>query len=63
MKTTRFTESQIVKALKDYKGGKKVVALCFKLGITQNNLYDWMKKYAAIDGEQLRRLKELEEEN
>jgi putative transposase len=63
MKTTRFTESQIVQALKEYEGGKKAEALCRELGITQSTLYNWKKKYAGLDGEQLRRLKELEEEN
>lgn len=63
MKTTRFTESQIVQALKEYEGGKKAEAICRDLGITKNTFYNWKKKYAGLDGDQLRRLKELEEEN
>ena len=63
MRTTRFTESQIVQAIKEYEGGKKVEVICRDLGITRNTFYNWKKKYAGLDGDQLRRLKELEEEN
>jgi putative transposase len=63
MKTTRFTESQIVHALKDYEGGKKAEVVCRDLGITKTIFYNWKKRYSGMDGEHLRRLKELEEEN
>ena len=63
MKTTRFTESQIVQALKEYEGGKKSEVICRDLVITKTTFYNWKKKYSGMDGEQLRRLKELEEEN
>jgi len=41
MKTTRFTESYIIQALKEYEGGKMAEALCRDLGITQSALYNW----------------------
>ena len=63
MKTTRFTESQTVQAIKEYEGGKKAEAICLELGITRNTFYVWKKKYSGLDGDQLRRLKELEDEN
>ena len=63
MKKQRFTESQIVQAIKEYEGGKKAEAICRDLGITRNTFYNWKKKYSGLDGDQLRRLKELEEEN
>lgn len=63
MRTTRFTESQIVQAIKEYEGGKKAEAICRDLGITRNTFYNWKKKYSGLDGDLLRRLKELEEEN
>jgi putative transposase len=63
MKTSRFSESQIVQALKEYESGKKAEVICRDLGITKNTFYNWKKKYAGLDGDQLRRLKELEEEN
>jgi putative transposase len=63
MRKTRFTESQIVKALQEYEAGKKVEDLCRELGINKNTLYNWKKKYSGMDAQHLRRLKELEEEN
>ena len=63
MKTTRFTEAQIVQALKEYEAGKKVEAICRDLGVKRATFYNWKKKYSGMDGDQLKRLKELEEEN
>jgi len=60
MKTTRFTESQIVHALKDYEGGKKAEVVCRDLGITKTIFYNWTKLFSGMDGEHLRRLKEFE---
>lgn len=59
MKKSKFTESQIAKALKEYEGGRKVDDLCRELGVTAATFYYWKKKYLGIDSEQLRRLKEL----
>ena len=63
MKKTRFTESQIVKALKEAEGGRPVAELSRELGINPQTFYNWKKKYSGMNGDQLRRLKELEEEN
>jgi putative transposase len=63
VKTSRFTESQITQALKEYEGGKKAEIICWNLGITKTTFYNWKKRYSRMDGELLRRLKELEEEN
>lgn len=63
MKTTRFNESRIVQVLKEYDGGKKAEVICRELGITRSTFYNWKKRYAGMDGDQLKRLKELEEEN
>lgn len=63
MKKSRFTESQIIQALKEYDSGKKVDDLCREMGINKNTFYNWRKKYGGMDVQQLRRLKELEEEN
>ena len=63
MKTTRFTESQIVQALKEYEAGKKVEDICRNMGVNRATFYNWRKKYSGMDGKQLKRLKELEEEN
>ena len=63
MKTTKFSENQIVQAIKEYEGGKKAEAIWRELGITQTTFYNWKKRFAGMDGDQLKRLKELVEEN
>ena len=63
MKKTRFTESQIVKALKEYDGGRKADDLCRGLEISKATLYNWKAKYGGMESSDVKRLKELEEEN
>lgn len=63
MKKSKFTESQIVKALKEAEGGRSVTDISRELGINAQTFYNWKKKYSGMNGDQLRRLKELEEEN
>ena len=63
MKKKRFTEEQIVKVLKEYEGGREIKDLCRELGVTSATFYNWRKKYNGMDSSQLKRLKELEEEN
>lgn len=63
MRKTRFTETQIVKALKEAEGGRPVTDISRELGINTQTFYNWKKKYSGMNGEQLRRLKELEDEN
>lgn len=63
MKKSRFTESQIVHALKEYEAGKKAEDICRELGINRQTFYNWKKKYGGMETQDLKRLKELEEEN
>lgn len=63
MKKTRFTETQIVKALKEQESGRKVQDIARELSIDTSTFYYWRKKYGGMDNQQLKRLKELEEEN
>lgn len=63
MKKSRFTETQIVKALKEYELGKSTEDLCRELGINKATFYNWKKKYGGMESNELKRLKELEEEN
>jgi putative transposase len=63
MKKTKFTETQIIKAIKEAEGGRSVADISRELGINPQTFYNWKKKYSGMDGDQLKRLKELEEEN
>ena len=63
MKKTKFTETQIVKALKEAESGRSAVEISRELGIHTQTFYNWKKKYSGMDGEHLKRLKELEGEN
>ena len=63
MKKSRFTESQIIQALKEYEAGKSVETLCRELSINRNTFYNWKKKYGGMDNELLRKYKELERQN
>jgi len=63
MKRKRFTEEQIVRVLKEYEGGREIKDLCRELGVTSTTFYNWRKKYSGMESSQLKRLKELEQEN
>jgi len=63
MRKSKFTETQIVSILKEYDGGRAVTELCREYGISQPTFYNWKSKYGGLDASQLKRLKELEEEN
>lgn len=63
MKKSRFTEIQIIKALKENEQGRSVGELSRELGIDKSTFYYWRKKYGGMDRQELKRLKELEEEN
>lgn len=63
MKKSKFTESQIVKALKEHEAGRSTEDICRELGINRATFYNWRKRYGGLETNELKRLKELEEEN
>ena len=59
----RFTEEQIAFALRQAETGTSVAEVCRKMGISEATFYNWKKKYGGLGVSELRRLKQLEEEN
>jgi putative transposase len=63
MKKSRFSEGQIISAVKQSDLGISVEDICRKFGISQQTFYRWKKQYGGLSPSELRRLKELEREN
>ncbi len=63
MKKSKFTESQIIFALKQAETGTKVEEVCRKMGISEATFYNWKKKYGGLGVSELRELRQLKEEN
>jgi putative transposase len=63
MRKTRFTETQIVKAIKEHENGKDAKELCRELGISTAAFYKWRQRYGGMEVNELKRVKELEAEN
>lgn len=63
MKRSRFTEQQIAFALRQAEQGTSVQEVCRKMGISDNTFYNWKKKYGGLMPSELKKLKQLEEEN
>ncbi|WP_148230517.1 IS3 family transposase [Chitinophaga pinensis] len=63
MKKTRFTESQIVSILKQQESGIPTKEICRQHGISEATFYNWKSRYGGMEASDVRRLKDLEEEN
>ena len=63
MKTTKFSEAQIIFALRQADTGVPVAEVCRKMGVSEATYYNWKKKYAGLGVPELRKLRQLEEEN
>ena len=63
MKTSRFSDSQILAILKQAEAGTAVPDLCREHGISSATFYKWRAKFGGMDASLMARLKELEEEN
>ena len=63
MTKSKFSDSQIIDALKRVEGGLSVPVLCRELGISSATFYKWRAKYGGLDVSMMSRMKELEAEN
>lgn len=63
MRKSKFTEAQIAFILKQADEGTSVAEVCRKAGIAEATFYNWRKKYAGLMPSEMKRLKQLEEEN
>ena len=63
MRKARFAEEQILYALKQVESGKTVGEICRQLGVSEQSFYRWKRKYQGIGIAELRRLRQLEDEN
>ena len=63
MKKSKFTDSQIMEAMKRVEAGLSVPEICRELGISSATFYKWRAKFGGLDVSMIARLKELEAEN
>ena len=57
------SEEQIITAIKEHEAGAKVDDICRRLGISSGTFYNWRSKYAGLEVNEAKRLRELEQEN
>ena len=63
MKASKFSEAQIAFVLKQADEGTAVAEVCRKAGVSQATFYNWRKKYAGLLPSEMKRLRQLEDEN
>lgn len=63
MKRSRFSEEQIVYAIRQAENGTRIGDLCRHLGVSEGPFYTWKKRYAHLGVSELQRLRQVEEEN
>jgi putative transposase len=63
MKASKFSEAQIAFVLKQAEDGAAVAEVCRKAGISQATYFNWKKKYAGLMPSEMKRLRQLEDEN
>ena len=63
VKRKRFSVEQMVAVLKQAEAGLPVVEVCRQVGITEQTFYRWKKQYVGLQSDQVRQLKQLQEEN
>jgi putative transposase len=63
MKPNSFSEEKIISILKEVEAGAKVIEVCRKYGMSDAAFYNWKAKYQGMEVNDLKRLKQLEDEN
>lgn len=63
MKTSKFTDEQVAMALRQAEAGTPVGEICRKLGVSEQTIYRWKKRFGALGGSELRELRQLRDEN
>ena len=63
MRKSRYSEEQIILALKQHEAGRTTAEICRKLGVSEQTFYRWKAKYGGLEASDVKRLKELEHEN
>jgi putative transposase len=63
MKANSFSEEKIISILKEVEAGAKVIEICRKYGMSDATFYNWKTKYHGMEVNDLKRLKQLEDEN
>jgi putative transposase len=63
MKRSKYTEEQIIGAIKQHEAGTKTQDICRKLGISEQTFYKWKSKFGGMEVSDAKRLRALEEEN
>lgn len=63
MRKSRFSEEQIITVLKQVEQGQAVAEVCRELGISEGTYYRWKAQYGGLEVSQLRKLRQLEDEN
>lgn len=63
MKRSKFSPTQVAKILKEYEFGKSVEELSREYGFSRQTFYVWRQRYGGMDAKELKRVRELEEEN
>jgi len=63
MRKSKFSEFQVIKILKEVEGGRAVKDICREHGISSATYYKWQSKYGGMEASDVRRMRELEDEN
>jgi len=63
MKKSKFTETQIVKAINEHESGRKAEDICREMAITTATFYKWRQRYGGMQANEVKKMKDLHEEN